>query len=262
VTRSTAPSSPRLFSADAILAHTLIARRDATPARGRYAPVTMTQETWTAVDRYIADHLLAPDDALKAALEMSEAAGLPAINVSPPQGKLLMMLAQLHGARTVLEVGTLGGYSTIGLARALPRGGRVITLEVDPKHAKIATANLARAGLSEVVEVIVGPALETLPQIEAQKRGPFDFVFIDADKPNNPNYVAWALKLTRKGSVIIVDNVVREGAVIDAKTTDPRIQGTRRVFEMLAAEPRLSATAIQTVGSKGYDGFAVAIVTS
>jgi predicted O-methyltransferase YrrM len=222
----------------------------------------MTQETWTAVDHYIADRLLAPDAALKAALEMSEAVGLPPINVSPPQGKMLMMLAQLHGARTVLEIGTLGGYSTIWLARALPPGGRVVTLEVDPKHAKVAVANVARAGFSEMVEVVVGPALETLPRIEADRRGPFDFVFIDADKPNNPNYFAWALKLARKGSVIIVDNVVREGAVVDANSKDPRVQGTRRLFEMLAAEPRVSATAIQTVGSKGYDGFALAILTS
>jgi predicted O-methyltransferase YrrM len=220
----------------------------------------MTQETWTAVDHYIADRLLAPDAALKAALEMSEAVGLPPINVSPPQGKMLMMLAQLHGARTVLEIGTLGGYSTIWLARALPPGGRVVTLEVDPKHAKVAVANVARAGFSEMVEVVVGPALETLPRIEADRRGPFDFVFIDADKPNNPNYFAWALKLARKGSVIIVDNVVREGAVVDANSKDPRVQGTRRLFEMLAAEPRVSATAIQTVGSKGYDGFALMIV--
>jgi predicted O-methyltransferase YrrM len=219
----------------------------------------MTHETWTAVDRYIADQLLAPDDALKAALGSSEAAGLPAINVSPPQGKMLMMLAQLHGARTVLEIGTLGGYSTIWLARALPPGGRVVTLEVDPKHAKIATSNLARAGLAAVVDVVVGPALETLPSLEP--KAPFDFVFIDADKPNNPNYFAWALKLSRKGSVILVDNVVREGAVADGQSTDPRVQGTRRLFEMLAAEPRVSATAIQTVGSKGYDGFALAIVT-
>jgi predicted O-methyltransferase YrrM len=222
----------------------------------------MTQETWTAVDRYVANHLLAPDAALNAALETSEAAGLPPINVSPPQGKMLMMLAQLHGARTVLEIGTLGGYSTIWLARALPPGGRVVTLEVDPKHAKVAVANVARAGFSEMVEVVVGPALETLPRIEADRRGPFDFVFIDADKPNNPNYFAWALKLARKGSVIIVDNVVREGAVVDANSKDPRVQGTRRLFEMLAAEPRVSATAIQTVGSKGYDGFALAILTS
>jgi predicted O-methyltransferase YrrM len=222
----------------------------------------MTQETWTAVDHYIADRLLAPDAALKAALEMREAVGLPPINVSPPQGKMLMMLAQLHGARTVLEIGTLGGYSTIWLARALPPGGRVVTLEVDPKHAKVAVANVARAGFSEMVEVVVGPALETLPRIEADRRGPFDFVFIDADKPNNPNYFAWALKLARKGSVIIVDNVVREGAVVDANSKDPRVQGTRRLFEMLAAEPRVSATAIQTVGSKGYDGFALAILTS
>jgi predicted O-methyltransferase YrrM len=221
----------------------------------------MTEATWSAVDRYIADKLLAPDAALAAALESSEAAGLPAINVSPPQGKMLMMLAGLHGARSILEIGTLGGYSTIWLARALPPGGRVVTLEVDPKHAKVAVANVARAGLAPVVDVRVGAALDTLPRLEAEGRGPFDFFFIDADKPNNPNYFAWALKLSRKGSVIVVDNVVREGAVADSKNSDPRVQGTRRLFDMLAAEPRVSATAIQTVGSKGYDGFALAIVT-
>jgi predicted O-methyltransferase YrrM len=226
----------------------------------------MSHDTWSAVDEYIAEQLLARDDALEAALRLSEDAGLPAINVSPPQGKLLMMLAQMHGARRVLEIGTLGGYSTIWLARGLPPDGRVVTLEVDPKHAKVATANVARAGLADRVEILVGPALETLPRLEAQATAagsrPFDLVFIDADKPNNPGYFAWALKLSRKGSVIIVDNVVREGAVIDGASTDERIRGTRRLFEMLAAERRVTATAIQTVGTKGYDGFAMALVTS
>lgn len=221
----------------------------------------MTQETWNAVDGYIVKQLLAPDDALEAALKSSDAAGLPAINVSPPQGKLLMMLAQMRGAQRVLEVGTLGGYSTIWLARGLPPDGRVVTLEVDAKHAKVAAANVARAGLSGRVEIVVGPALETLPGLEARKLAPFDLVFIDADKPNNPSYFAWALKLSRKGSLIIVDNVVREGAVLDARSTDERVRGTRRLFEMIAAEPRVSATAIQTVGTKGYDGFAMALVT-
>jgi predicted O-methyltransferase YrrM len=222
----------------------------------------MTQETWSAVDAYVTGKLIGADDALDAALELSESAGLPPINVSPPQGKLLMMLAQVHGARSVLEIGTLGGYSTIWLARGLGPAGRVVTLEVDPKHAKIATANLARAGLSDKVDVLVGPALETLPRLEAEKRGPFDLAFIDADKPNNPAYFAWALKLARKGSVLIVDNVVREGAILDPNDPDPRVQGTRRLFDAMAAEPRVSTTVIQTVGGKGYDGFAVALVTS
>jgi predicted O-methyltransferase YrrM len=221
----------------------------------------VAQETWNAVDGYIAKQLLVPDAALEAALRSSDAAGLPAINVSPPQGKLLMMLAQMHGARRVLEVGTLGGYSTIWLARGLPPDGRIVTLEVDPKHAKVAAANVAHAGLSDRVEIVVGPALDTLAGLAARKGVPFDLVFIDADKPNNPSYFAWALKLSRKGSVIIVDNVVREGAVVDARSTDERVRGTRRLFEMIAAEPRVSATAIQTVGSKGYDGFAMALVT-
>ena len=227
-----------------------------------YSRATVAQETWNAVDGYIAKQLLVPDAALEAALRSSDAAGLPAINVSPPQGKLLMMLAQMHGARRVLEVGTLGGYSTIWLARGLPPDGRIVTLEVDPKHAKVAAANVAHAGLSDRVEIVVGPALDTLAGLAARKGVPFDLVFIDADKPNNPSYFAWALKLSRKGSVIIVDNVVREGAVVDARSTDERVRGTRRLFEMIAAEPRVSATAIQTVGSKGYDGFAMALVTS
>jgi len=226
-----------------------------------YSRATVAQETWNAVDGYIAKQLLVPDAALEAALRSSDAAGLPAINVSPPQGKLLMMLAQMHGARRVLEVGTLGGYSTIWLARGLPPDGRIVTLEVDPKHAKVAAANVAHAGLSDRVEIVVGPALDTLAGLAARKGVPFDLVFIDADKPNNPSYFAWALKLSRKGSVIIVDNVVREGAVVDARSTDERVRGTRRLFEMIAAEPRVSATAIQTVGSKGYDGFAMALVT-
>lgn len=222
----------------------------------------MTQELWTAVDRYITDLLVPPDPALDAALQASAAAGLPPINVSPNQGKLLLLLARLQGARTILEIGTLGGYSTIWLARALPVDGRLITLEVDPKHAEVARANIARAGLSEVVELRLGRALDTLPQLAAEGRGPFDLIFIDADKPSNPDYFAWALKLSRRGSLIIVDNAVRNGAVIDAASGDPSVQGVRRFNELLAAEPRVSATAIQTVGSKGYDGFAIALVTA
>jgi len=220
----------------------------------------MTQEQWTAVDRYITELLVQPDPALDAALEASTAAGLPPISVTPSQGKLLELLARVKGARTILEIGTLGGYSTIWLGRALSAGGRLITLEVDPKHVEIARANIARAGLAAVVEVRLGSALETLPRIAAEGCGPFDLIFIDADKPSNPEYFTWALKLSRPGSVIIVDNVVRKGAVVDASSSDPDVQGVRRLNEMLAAEPRVSATAIQTVGSKGYDGFAIALV--
>lgn len=220
------------------------------------------QEQWTAVDRYISDLLVPPDPALDAALAASTAAGLPAINVAPNQGKLLHLLARLKGARTILEIGTLGGYSTIWLARALPADGRLITLEAEPKHAEIARANIARAGLDRIVELRLGRALDTLPQIAAEGRGPFDLVFIDADKASIAEYFAWALKLTRVGSLIIVDNVVRKGAVIDAASEDPNVRGVRRFNEVLAAEKRVSATAIQTVGSKGYDGFALALVVA
>ena len=222
----------------------------------------MTQEQWTAVDRYITDLLVPPDPALDAALQASAAAGLPPHDVSPSQGKLLLLLAQIQGARTILEIGTLGGYSTIWLARALPADGRLITLEADPKHAEVARANIARAGLSDVVEVRLGRALDTLPQLAAEGHGPFDLIFIDADKASNPDYFAWALKLSRRGSLIIADNVVRNGAVVDTASSDPSVQGVRRFNELLAESPRVSATAIQTVGSKGYDGFAMAIITA
>jgi len=222
----------------------------------------MTQERWTAVDRYIRDLLVPPDPALDAALRASAAAGLPPINVSPNQGKLLMLLAQLQGARNVLEIGTLGGYSTIWLGRGLSQGGRLITLEADPKHAELARGNIARAGLAEVVEVILGRAIDTLPQLAATGRGPFDLIFIDADKPSLPDYFTWSLKLSRPGSVIIIDNVIRHGAVIDAANTAPDVLGVRRMNEMMAAEKRVTATAIQTVGSKGYDGFAIARVNT
>jgi predicted O-methyltransferase YrrM len=218
------------------------------------------QERWTAVDRYIADALVPPDPALAAALAANAAAGLPPYDVSPNQGKLLMLLAQMLEARAILEIGTLGGYSTIWLARGLPAGGRLITLEADPRHAQVARANLARAGLAATVEVRLGRALDTLPQIEAEGLGPFDLIFIDADKPNNANYLDWALRLARPGGLIVADNVVRDGAVADPATRDASAQGVRRFFERLAAEPRLSATALQTVGSKGYDGFALALV--
>jgi predicted O-methyltransferase YrrM len=222
----------------------------------------MAEEIWTAVDRYIDDLLVRPDPALEAALAASAAAGLPPIQVSPAQGKLLKLLAEIRGARTILEIGTLGGYSSIWLARALPADGLLTTLEVEPKHAEVARANIARAGLAGVVELRLGPALETLPRLAAERRAPFDLVFIDADKEGYPDYLPWALRLCRRGSVIIADNVVRDGAVADAASADPRVQGVRRFNELLAAEPRLTATIVQTVGSKGYDGFAIALVTA
>jgi predicted O-methyltransferase YrrM len=217
---------------------------------------------WTAVDRYITDLLVPSDPALDAAFEAGAALGLPTFNVSPSQGKLLLLLARLQGARTILEIGTFVGYSTIWLARALPAGGRLITLEADPRHAKVARANIARAGLADIVELRLGRALATLPQLAAEGRGPFDVIFIDADKAGYPHYFAWALKLSRPGTLIVADNVVRDGAVLDPSSADPDIKGIRRFLELLAAEPRVSATAIQTVGSKGYDGFALALVTA
>jgi predicted O-methyltransferase YrrM len=222
----------------------------------------MSPEQWAAVDSYITERLIGADPALDAALQASTAANLPAIHVSAPQGKLLHLLARVQGARAILELGTLGGYSTIWLARALPEGGRLITLEADPKHAEVARANLARAGLDHIVELRLGRALEILPQLAAEKRGPFDLIFIDADKAVTPDYVRWALKLSRVGSVIIADNVVRKGALADLQSTDVSVRGMQRLHELLAAEPRLSATTIQTVGSKGYDGFTLALVTS
>ncbi|MBD2213254.1 O-methyltransferase [Nostoc linckia FACHB-104] len=221
----------------------------------------MSQEHWTAVDRYITDLFVQPDFALDAALQTAAEAGLPPHNVSPNQGKLLLLLAQIQKARTILEIGTLGGYSTIWLARSLPANGYLISLEANPKHAEVAHSNIVRAGLSDIVEIRLGRALETLPQIAAEGRT-FDLIFIDADKPSNPDYLAWALKLSRRGTLIIADNVVRNGAVIDAASDDPNVQGIRRFNELLAAESRVSATEIQTVGSKGYDGFAIAVVTS
>lgn len=220
----------------------------------------MSQELWSAVDRYINDLLVPSDPALDAALAASAKAGLPAIHVAPNQGKLLQLLARLQGAHTILEIGTLGGYSTIWLARALPPGGRLVTLEANPRHAEVARANIARAGLSSVVELRLGRALETLPKLLVESRGPFDLIFIDADKPGYPDYFAWALKLSRLGSLIVADNVVRKGALADPASEDPMVQGVRRFTELVAAEPRVSATAIQTVGCKGYDGLAIALV--
>lgn len=221
----------------------------------------VSEQTWTDLDAYITDLLLPPDPALSDALAAAAAAGMPPIQVSAPQGKLLHLLARLRGARTVLEIGTLGGYSTIWLARALPADGRLVTLEVDPAHAWTARSNVERAGLGALVDIRVGPALETLPRLADEGAGPFDFVFVDADKPSNPDYLDWALRLSRPGSVIVVDNVVRSGAVADAASTDPAVRGTRRMLDVLAAEPRLDATVIQTVGGKGYDGFVLALVT-
>jgi predicted O-methyltransferase YrrM len=220
-------------------------------------------EVWTAMDRYLQGLFVPPDEALDAALQASSEAGLPAIHVSPNQGKLLWILARMAQARSILEIGTLGGYSSIWLARALPAEGRLITLEVDPKHAAVARANIERAGLAGRVEVRLGRALDLLPQIAAEGCGPFDLIFLDADKMANPEYFQWALKLARRGSVILVDNVVRRAAVADAaNSTDPAVRDTRRFLEQAAAEPRVSAIAVQTVGVKGYDGFAVVLVTA
>lgn len=220
----------------------------------------MTQELWKTVDRYIEEMVVESDPALDAALEASAAAGLPSIQVSPTQGKLLQLMARSLGARNILELGTLGGYSTIWLARALPGNGRLITLEVQPKHAEVARSDIARAGLSDRVELRLGPALDTLQQLATEARGPFDLIFIDADKPAYTEYFAWALKLSRSGTVIIADNVVRKGAVADPASEDANVQGIRRFYQAVNAERRVSATAIQTVGSKGYDGFAMALV--
>lgn len=248
----------------------------------------MPLDLWTAVDQYIVEQLLPKDPALEAAVAASDAAGLPPIAVTANQGKLLELLARIHGARLILEMGTLGGYSTIWLARALPEDGRLVSLERDPRYAEVAGANIARAGVAEKVEIRVGAALETLPRLHAEGAGPFDMIFIDADKENYPGYLEWSLKLARVGTVIVGDNVVRAGAILNPEVAgspvgdDPGIRdpadpsvpdegdpnlnykrtaaGARRFYEVLAAEPRLSATAIQTVGAKGHDGFALAIV--
>lgn len=216
----------------------------------------MSQKTWTAVDQYLNDRIVRPDAALTAALEASQAAGLPQIAVSAPQGKLLNLLARSMGARRILEIGTLGGYSAIWLARSLPPGGRLISLEYSPQHAEVARGNLARAGLAEVAEVRVGAGLELMPSLT----GPFDFFFIDADKEGYPDYFRACHALSRPGSVMVFDNVVRSGKVIDAESRDPMVRGARELYEVIAAEPRVSATSIQTVGGKGYDGFCVAVV--
>ena len=218
------------------------------------------QKTWSVVDLYTADLLAPSDEQLDAALTAAQAAELPAIHVSQNQGKFLHLLVHIAQAKRILEVGLLGGYSTIWMARALPEGGRIISLERSQKHADVARKNLANAGLLNCVEIRVGPALETLPALAAEGAGPFDLIFLDADKANNPNYLEWALKLARPGTVIVVDNIVRQGEVADAGSRDPDVQGSRRTIERMAAEPRLSSVVMQTVGAKGYDGFAIAVV--
>jgi predicted O-methyltransferase YrrM len=220
----------------------------------------MNREQWKAVDHFITSKLVPGDAALEAALHDSEAAGLPSINVTPNQGKLLMLLAQMLGAKKILEIGTLGGYSTIWLACGLVEGGKLITLEAAEKHAQVAQKNIARAGLAEKMEVRLGPAIESLPKLAEQRLGPFDLIFIDADKASTADYVDWAIRLSRRGSVIVVDNVVRQGAVADATNKNEDVLGVRRFYDMLAKDTRLSATAIQTVGSKGYDGLAIAVI--
>ena len=216
----------------------------------------MSEKTWTAVDDYLNDLIVRPDEALAASLTASQAGGLPEIAVSAPQGKLLNLLARAMGAKRILEIGTLGGYSAIWMARALPPGGRLISLEYSPKHAEVARSNLARAGLAQVAEVRVGPGLELLPALT----GTFDFFFIDADKEGYPDYFRGCLKLSRPGSIMVFDNVVRDGKVIDSASRDSAVRAVRKLYEDIAAEPRVTATSIQTVGSKGYDGFCMAVV--
>ncbi len=217
-----------------------------------------SKTVWTSVDAYFADLLAPTDPQLDAAIEANRAANLPAIDVSPLQGKFLQVLVQILQPKRVLEIGLLGGYSTMWMARGLPEGGRIVSLEYEPRHAEIARQNLANAGLIDRVEIRVGAALDSLPGL--QSLAPFDLVFIDADKPNNPNYLDWALKLSRPGTVILVDNVVRQGKIADPDSMDPDVVGTRRMFERMAAEPRLSSVAMQSVGSKGHDGFAMAVL--
>jgi predicted O-methyltransferase YrrM len=220
----------------------------------------MSQDLWTSVDTYISENLVHPDHALNAVVQANTSAGLPSIDVAPNQGKLLHLLARIQGAKRILEVGTLGGYSTIWLARALPPNGKLVTLELDPTHASVAAANVQRAGLTALVDLRVGPALESLARLHAEKPEPFDLIFLDADKPNNPNYLEWAIKLSRPGTIIIGDNVIRDGEILDPNCSDPRVTGTRTFLDKLGCHPRLDATALQTVGSKGYDGFALALV--
>jgi predicted O-methyltransferase YrrM len=222
----------------------------------------MNENTWTSVDEYLCQLLLPRDPVLEESLAASTAAGMPEIHVSPAQGKFLHLLARIQGARRILEFGTLAGYSTIWLARAVPADGRVVTLEADPRHAEVARANFLRAGVESVVDLRLGPALQTLPHLAAEGPAPFDFIFIDADKENYAEYFQWALRLSRRGTVIVADNVIRQGAVLDPQHEDSRVQGVRRFFDLVAAEPRVTTTALQTVGTKGYDGLAFALVTA
>jgi predicted O-methyltransferase YrrM len=224
----------------------------------------MNQDLWTAVEKYLVSTLIHPDEAVNEAVQANASAGLPAIDVAPNEGKLLHLIARIQGATRILEIGTLGGYSTIWLARALPPTGRLTTLELDPKHAAVAEKNIQRAGVSSLVDIKVGPAAESLARLHAdlliKKIEPFDLIFLDADKPNNPVYLAWAIKLSRPGTIIIGDNVIRDGEILDSNNTNPTVSGTRTFLEHLGNHPLLEATALQTVGSKGYDGFAIAIV--
>jgi len=220
----------------------------------------MSQELWTAVDEFLSGQLLAPDPVLDEVLRACSTAGLPEIQVSPVQAKLLYLFARMQRAQRILEVGTLGGYSAIWLARGLAPNGELLTLELDPAHVRVAAANVERAGLGDRIEILEGLALDSLPRLEQERRGPFDLVFIDADKESNPQYLDWAVRLGRPGTLIVVDNVVRDGRVLDADNSEPSIVGTRAVLAAMGAHPRLDSTAIQFVGVKGYDGFAVAIV--
>jgi predicted O-methyltransferase YrrM len=220
----------------------------------------MSQDQWTAIDRYFTDHLLDDDAALDAALSTSDKAGLPHINVAPNQGKLLMLMAMATGAKRVLEIGTLGGYSTIWLGRGIPSNGHIDTLEFNPEHAEVAAGNIHTAGLQDTVEIHVGRALDTMKHLVRQETEPYDLIFIDADKTSLPDYLEWSLRLSRPGTVIIADNVVRNGRVTDSTTTDPDVLGVQRFINLVAAHPQLETTAIQTVGSKGYDGFAMSVV--
>jgi predicted O-methyltransferase YrrM len=220
----------------------------------------MSEKLWSDVDTYIVEKLLPADPVMIEVLAANRKGGLPAIDVSAAQGRFLELLVRITGARKILEIGTLGGYSTIWMARGMPADGRILTLEYSKMHALVARGNFQKADLADRIELRIGAALDTLPGVEADGLGPFDLIFIDADKPNNPNYLEWAVKLSRKGTVIVLDNVVRDGAIVDVDGADPSITGTRKAFDFLGTHPRLKATALQTVGAKGYDGFAIAVV--
>lgn len=220
----------------------------------------MSQQDWTGVDAYIGDKLHLSGDVFAKVLEANAAAGLPAIDVSPAQGKYLQLMVRITGAKRVLEIGTLGGYSTVWMAQALPESGQIVTLESEPLHAEVAKANFVRAGVADKVDLRLGMAADSLAALTAEEGGPFDFIFIDADKPGNPVYLDWALKLSRRGTVIIADNVVRSGSIISNLSHDPSTKGVRALFDMVSGHPRLDVTALQTVGEKGWDGFALMVV--